>query len=215
MAVSTPTTMLEAVNQLLTAIGTTPVNTLEVPGLTDAAIARDTVELTAREVMTRGWWFNTLRGMVLSPSGGQIVIPANYTSVRPAMPTNTLPGETRQFIVVEGRLFDLMTNSNTFTTQVRADVIRLFEFEQLPESARWYITVRAARIFQTKVMGDEQLGVFTSTHEQEAYEAMERDHRNSSASSIYMDRISQRHAAARMGPVGNGPTRQQNPQRGQ
>jgi hypothetical protein len=205
--------MLEAVNQLLTAIGTTPVNTLEVPGLTDASIARDTIELTAREVQTRGWWFNTMRGFVLSPSGGQIVVPANFTSVRPAMPTQTLPGESRQFTLVDGKLFDLMTNSHTFTTQVRADVIRLYDFEQLPESARWFVTIRAARIFQTKVMGDEQLGVFTSTHEQEAFEAMERDHRNAAGSSLYMDRISRRHAEARMGPIGHGPVRQ-NPQQG-
>jgi hypothetical protein len=212
MAVTTPTTMLEAVNQLLTAIGTTPVNTLEVPGLTDASIARDTIELTAREVQTRGWWFNTMRNFVFSPSGGAIIVPANITSVRPSLATPTQAGETRQFTMVSGKLFDLMTNSHTFTSQVRADVICLYDFEQLPESARWYITVRGARIFQTKVMGDDQLGVFTSVHEQEAFEAMERDHRNSAASSLYMDRISRRHAEARNGPLGHGPVRQQQQQ---
>lgn len=207
MPVTTPTTMLEAVNHLLTAIGTTPVNTLEVPGLTDASIAKDTIEATAREVQTRGWWFNTMRNFTLSPSGGEIVVPPNFTSVRPALPTSTQAGETRQFVVVSGKLYDTMTNSHTFTSQVRAEVIRLVDFDQLPESVRWFITVRAARIFQTKVMGDEQLGVFTSTHEIEAFEAIERDHRNSTHSSIYADRIALRHSQARMGPAPMGPRR--------
>lgn len=209
-----PTTELEAVNEMLTAIGTHPVNTLEVAGLTDAAIARDTLYSINREVQSRGWWFNTSRGVSLQPSNGEIVIPPNMMRVSPARATASSPGEAKQFVVRENKLFDLFTNSNKgFTTPVRADVVYLFRFEDIPESARRYIAIRSARVFQNKVLGDGQLGVYTAEHELEAYQVLEADHVSVAPSTIYIDRMRLRFSSVRPDPVILG--RQQQGQQGQ
>lgn len=202
MTIATPTTMLGAVNELLTAIGTTPVNTLDTSGMTDAAIAKDVIESIAREVQSGGWWFNTTRNTTLTPSGGNIAVPTNVTRVTPALPTSAQPGESKMFVTRENKLYDLIANSYTFTGTVRADMVWLWEFEMLPESARRYITVRAARIFQTKVLGSDQLGVFTAQHENEAYALFESDHLRSGPSTIYLDRVAQRFQSVRPNPMG-------------
>lgn len=211
-----PTTMLGAVNELLTAVGTVPVNTLDSSGLTDAAIAADVIESVGREVQSRGWWFNTSRRVALtattvaSPEGGSITgfaVPANAMQVSPAMPTATEAGEVNQFVTRSNLLFNIKTNSYTFgaVTTLYADITYLFEFEKLPEVVRRYITVRAARIFQTKVLGDESLGVFNSVHESEAFDALHNGHLVGGPSTLYLDRMRQRFAQSRQGPIGHGP----------
>lgn len=201
---TTPTTMLEAVNELLTAIGTAPVNTLDVPGLTDAAIAQQTINTVSRELQSHGWWFNTSRSVLMSPTGGVISVPASVIRVSPAQATAQTAAEQLQFVLRAGQLYNIVINSNVFSSPVRVDTVTLFAFEQLPESARRAITVRAARIFQTKVLGDEALGVFTSVHEQEAFQALERDHLQSSpGSTIYYDRMLQRFNSVRPNPIGH------------
>jgi hypothetical protein len=206
----TPTTELEAVNEMLTAIGTVPVNTLNTVGLTDAAIAKDTLSSISREVQSRGWWFNTSKNVTLNPSGGIITLPTNVMHISPALPTVGQAGENSQFVVRNGRLFNITTHTDTSWTQsVRADIIYLFDFETVPEPARRYITVRAARVFQTKVLGDEQLGVFTESHELEAWSILEGSDITSGPSRIYEQRIRQRFASLRPDPVVGGRQKQQ------
>ena len=58
-----------------------------------------------------------------------------------------------------------------------ADFVTWFlAYEELPESARRYIAVRAARLFQTSVLGSDQLYVFTEKHEEEAYLIFAQEH---------------------------------------
>lgn len=207
-----PTTLLEAVNVCLKAIGIVPVNSLETAGLTDAAIAKDTLEQTAREVQSNGWWFNTTSASTLTPSGGQIAVPTNASRIAPAQATSVAGGETVQFVAREGKLWNLMTNTYTFGGPVKADIVWLFEFEQLPQSVRWYVTVRAARLFQTQVLGDESLGVFTSVNEAEAFAALEQDHLLSAPSTVFRDRVAQRFRSVRQPPIGYQPKNTGNPQ---
>lgn len=204
---TTPTTLLEAVNEMLTASGASPVNTLDAPAGADVAIAKDMVTSISREVQSHGWWFNTSYHESLPASGYTITVPSDVLSVRPSRGTNTLPAETRPFVLREGRLYNPITASFNFTSAARADIIRLLEFEHLPESARRYITVRAARVFQTKVVGDEQLGVFNESHEQEAYQALEGDHGQSTPfSDLFMRRVRRTSAMTRPDPVTSGET---------
>lgn len=207
----TPTSLLGAVNELLTAIGTTPVNTLETSGLTDAAIAKDVIEAVSREVQSRGWWFNSAKGVQFASSAGQVTLPPHILSCRPAMRSTRYEGETKQFVMREGKLFDLYNNVFTgFAGTERCDVVYLQDFEQLPESARRYVTVRSARIFQTKVLGDEQLGVFTSDHETEAWDILEGDHTSSMPGTcLYVERVRRRFESIRSDPAPAKRQRQQ------
>ena len=197
-----PTTMLEAVNELLTAIGTVPVNTLDAPGSSDVAIAKDTIESVSRETQSRGWWFNTEFSRSFVPSNNEITVPAHVLSVRPSRGTHAVNPETKQFVLKGDKLFSPIEQSFTFTDSVKADVTVLLDFDHLPESARRFITVRAARVFQTKVLGDDQLGVFTAQHELEAWSILEEDHAVSSPmSDMYMQRVRRMGSMMRTDPV--------------
>lgn len=196
-----PTTELEAVNEMLTAIGTMPVNTLEVAGLTDAAIARDTLRSISRELQSLGWWFNTSRSISLIPAAGFISVPIGALRVTPALSTATVSGEAAQFVTRNNRLFDVTSNSDAgWTNPVRADIVYSMIFENMPESARRYAAVRASRVFQTKVLGNETLGVFTEAHEQDAWVVLDGDNRVAAPSSIFLDRVRSRFSGVRKPP---------------
>lgn len=208
-----PTTLLDSVNELLTAIGTVPVNTLDAPGSSDVAIAKDTIESVSREVQSKGWWFNTEYARSFVPSNNEITVPQHILSVRPSRGTSNVNPETRQFVLKNGKLFDPITQSFTFVTSVKADVTALLDFDDLPESARRFITVRAARVFQTKVLGDDQLGVFTAQHELEAWSILQEDHAVSTPiSDMYMQRVRRMGTLMRSDPVSSA--QQANTQRG-
>lgn len=208
-----PTTLLDAVNELLTAIGTVPVNTLDAPGSSDVAIAKDTIESVSREVQSKGWWFNTEYCRSFVPSNNQITIPQHVLSVRPSRGSHNISPETRQFVLKAGKLFSPIEQSFNFSSTVTADVTVLLDFDDLPESARRFVTVRAARVFQTKVLGDDQLGVFTSQHELESWQILQEDHAASTPiSDMYMQRVRRMGSLMRADPISSAQAA--NPQRG-
>lgn len=197
---------------MLKAIGTLPVSTLNVSSNSDAAIADTTLESVRKEVIGQGWWFNTNYGQLYSPTGSEILIPASVLSVRPARTSFAYSAETKNVVERNGKLYDLDGNTSTIAVSVRLDTIVDVEFESLPENMRRYITVRAARIFQTQVLGDDTLGVYTLQQEIEAFRLVEGDQvTKQPASNIYEMRARRRFESLMPDP--NQGTQQQ-PQRG-
>jgi len=161
-----PTTELDAVNEMLGAIGETPVSDLEVVGNTDTAIAITTLHGISREVQSKGWWFNqddsytfTLDANNKVPLIAQIIklTPLGRGSVRLTHRNNFL--------------YDLSNATDLFDPEnpPAAKVTWFYDFELLPETARRYISIRAARIFQKNVLGSEALDHFTEDHENTAF----------------------------------------------
>ena len=211
MATAVPTTELAAVNDMLTAIGTTPVNTLNVSGLTDAAIALDTLRSISKEVQTKGWWFNQDYNVSYAASNSEIVVPSTVLTIRPTFGNYGADPELIPFVQRNNKLWNQTSNSTNFVSTVRADITKEIEFESCPESASRYITIRAARVFQTKVLGDEQQGVYTETHEQEAWLIIEGDDAVSNPqTSLFM-----RRARLTGGSFRPDPIRSQQPQQRQ
>jgi Autographiviridae tail tubular protein Gp11 len=164
-----PTTELEAVNELLKAVGETPVNSLDNLGFTDASIARDTLRSKAREVQSRGWYFNRDDSFTFTPAtDGTVKIPANVLSLRPC------GAESRRVVPRNGFVWDMTNGTNQFDTDdgPTMEVVWFYDFQNLPETARRYITVRAATQFQTQVMGNEQVYQFTQDDEKFALNAL-------------------------------------------
>ncbi|MDX5515096.1 hypothetical protein [Stenotrophomonas sp. RG-453] len=167
----TPTTTLEAVNEMLGAIGETPISDLEALGNVDASIAFDTLRAVSREVQTKGWWFNEQESFTFTLSAdGRVLPPQSILKLTPARGGTPL--------VVRGtRLVNPRTGEDTFTAAPTASyVVWHLAFEELPESARRYIAIRAARIFQTKQLGSDQLYVFNEDHEREAFAIFGEEH---------------------------------------
>ena len=169
MALS-PTTELEAVNTMLTSIGEQPIQNLDdLAGLTDASIARQILSNVSRAVQSRGWVFNTDLDKVMIPNlEGEIVL--NDTILR--VDTTTRMRDPDNDIVERGRkLYDRQTNSPKFEegTKVKVNLIIYLNFKDLPEPARRYISIRAARIFHDRVVGSGELHRFYQEDEMQAW----------------------------------------------
>jgi len=161
MATLTPTTELEAVNIMLSTVGEAPVSTLEVSGLTDVAIAKQILTEVSRAVQTKGWHFNTEINYELSPNTDGFITP----------PLNTLRIDTtpeyRDIDVTHRgtRLYNKVDHTYVFTDPLKLELIVMLAFTDMPEAARYYITIRASRIFQKRVLGSDVMEAFTQDDE--------------------------------------------------
>lgn len=169
-----PQTKLDAVNMILWSIGETPVNSLDVSGIRDVAIAELKLDETTRRVLSKGWDFNTDDDWELSPdTNGNILMPANALRVDPM-------DKSLRYVVRDNagtRMFwDKDEQTWVFTDSVDCFVVWAYEFDEIPEAGRMYIATRAARAFQAGAMGSELLYKFTDRDEREALAEFRRDH---------------------------------------
>lgn len=161
-----PTTELDAVNEMLGAIGETPVSDLVIVGNTDTAIATRTLHGISREVQTKGWWFNQDESYTFTLNGdNKVPLPAQIIKLVPLGRGQARLTHRNNF------LYDLRNKTDVFDPESppAAKVTWFYEFELLPETARRYIAIRAARIFQKNQLGDAALDHFTTEHEDAAY----------------------------------------------
>jgi len=169
MATLINTSKLDAVNSILIGIGEAPVNTLG-SGLQEAEIAELILNNINREVQSSGWTFNTDLRLTLSPnSDGHINLPSNCIKVDAI---SVLRDYTTDIVERNRRLYDRVTNSFIFTTDVVVDMVTLLPFEGLPEVARRYITLRAGRKFQENIIGSPTLSKLQADEEGAAFIAL-------------------------------------------
>tara|TARA_B100001250_G_scaffold74865_2_gene61193 strand:- start:770 stop:1381 length:612 start_codon:yes stop_codon:yes gene_type:complete len=169
MATLTSTSKLDAVNSILIGIGEAPVNTLG-SGLQEAEIAEVTLDNVSREVQSRGWTFNTdLRYTLSKNSDGIINLPLNCLKVDV---TSVLRDYDTDVVERDRKLYDRVKNSFIFTEDIETDIVVLLEFHELPENARRFITLRAARKFQENILGSSTLSQLQADEEQNALFAL-------------------------------------------
>lgn len=156
-------TELEAVNVMLSVIGEAPINTLEGAATVDVIQAKAILSQVSREVQSVGWHFNTERDYPLLPDvNGNIILASNMVLV---------DADTEADIDVAQRgnkLYDRKNHTFKFTKSIKAEVIYLLSFEELPQVARQFIVVRVARIFQDRMVGSETLHGFSAEDEKKA-----------------------------------------------
>lgn len=153
-------TELEAVNVLLTTIGETPVNTLTGNLVTDVTVAQQVLNEVSREVQSEGWHFNTEQGVKLTPnSSKEIVVPPDVSRIDAKYVDVTLRG---------GKLFNLTERTFKFDNQLEVDIVYYQDFVELPDQAKRYITVRAARIYSDRMINSETIHQMTLRDEQKA-----------------------------------------------
>lgn len=163
-----PITELDAVNIILRNDGEAPVAALEEAGFDEAADAQAALEEVSRTVQDGGWAFNTDFNRKLSPDlNGDIVLPADTLWVKPTYVDEAMT------VVERGRkLYDLVDNTYTFTKAVHLDVCQMLDFADLPSAARYYITIRAARVYQARSTGSGSQNAFTEQDEMRAQAAL-------------------------------------------
>lgn len=160
---TTPTTELEAVNEMLRTIGESPVSSLSGDVGVDVVTAIQTLSTMSRAIQTRGWLFNTEHEYPLMPDvQGNIGAPANALRVNAAADGIVDP------VWRGSKMYDRKNHTSVFSEKLEATVVFLLAFDELPETARRYVTVAACRKFQDESLGSTELHRFTKQDELEA-----------------------------------------------
>lgn len=167
------TTELDAINIMLGTIGESPINSLDgATGVVDAVTARSILAEISVQVQEEGWHFNTEYEFELTPTFDtkEIYVPANCIEVD----TSEYDRNGLDVAIRGNRLYDRKNKTFQFQQPIKADLTILLEFNELPQAARHYITIRAARVFQQRVVGSQTLGSFTEADEARALRQMRR-----------------------------------------
>lgn len=166
----TKTTELDAVNIMLSTIGEAPINSLAaVSGVADAVTAHNILNEVAIQVQEEGWHFNVETNFVLTPA---------YPSKEIFVPDNCIEVDAEDVnidVAMRGnRLYDRTNHTYQFEKDIKCSIVLLLPFEELPQAARHYITIRSARVLQQRVVGSQVLGAFTEKDEMRARVALRR-----------------------------------------
>lgn len=173
MSDTTKTTRLDAVNTMLGAIGEAPVETLEGAVPVDVQTAKAVLEEVLKEVLSQGWHFNTEHDYPLTrTSEGKIIVPSNAVHVDL---DNYVYGLDYDVIIRGQYLYDRKNHTYIFNKDLDVTIIQLFDFEELPELVRNYIKLRAARVFQGRILGSDISAREASVGEIMALVAMKQD----------------------------------------
>jgi hypothetical protein len=156
------TTELESINIMLAAIGEAPVNSLTGTLPVDVKLAQSTLTEVNKEVQSEGWSFNTEIDVTLTRDGSNHVsLGTDVIRVDP----NTHDHTDIDAIQRGLKLYDRLNNKYEFTKDLICTVVYFRSFEEIPEPARRYITIKAARIFVDRLVSDDGLRTYTQQDE--------------------------------------------------
>jgi len=162
------TTLLDATNVLLRNIGEMPVNSLEDEQIQDARIAEQTLLEFHKEGQIRGWSWNREEQYPFDRDAdtGEIAVPASTMSwlVDPYH-------ENGRYVLRGTRVYD--KKNRTFKIDandapIEADVVWLLSWNDSPEAYNRWTTIRAARVFSTRMLGSDSVTNYTAVDEQAA-----------------------------------------------
>lgn len=182
LIMATLTTKLNAVNTMLGYIAEAPVNTIaDTTALPpSAAIAKGVLDEVSREVQQTGWHFNTARDYTLTANASDnFVLPDNVLQV---------DAEDNTYDVVQrgDTLFDRKNYTDVFSNEtLKVNITFLLDFEELPEQARRYITLKSARMFANRLVGSREIESLIFRDEIQAKAAMEEAEGNNSDRTIF------------------------------
>lgn len=161
----TPTTQLEAINEMLSSIGEAPINTLVGALPAEVQVAVSTLHNTSRKVQLKGWWFNEEEDFELARTvDNEVIVPGNTINI-------DLTNEKHNVDLVErdGKLYDKVSHSFELSFNPKCTITFFLSWDELPEAAREYIKIKAARIYQQRTIGAGDHYQFTKNDEAEAF----------------------------------------------
>ncbi|QNJ57522.1 tail tube protein A [Pseudomonas phage PlaquesPlease] len=154
---------LGAINDMLAAIGESPVSSLEGDPNADVANARRILQQVNREVQARGWTFNIDTDATMTPDAytKRIAYLSSYLRI-------TTTGGT-VYINRGGFVYDRTARTDEFTSAITVDLIRLKLFSEMPECFRSYIIAKASRRFNIRFFGADEVEQSLKEQEQDAW----------------------------------------------
>ena len=166
MSTVAATTELESVNIMLAAIGESPINSLTGTLPVDARLAQSTLAEQNKDVQSEGWSFNTEIDVTLTRDGTtkQIALPTDILRID----ANIHQHPNVDPIQRELKMYDRLNNKYEFDEDLICTVVYFRTFNEIPEPARRYITIKAARVFVDRLVGDDGLRTYTQQDETRA-----------------------------------------------
>lgn len=158
---------LDAINDMLAAIGEAPVNSLDNSENVDVINAIRVLDKVNRQVQSKGWSFNHVESANLNPD--------TFTKkIKWQDDILYLKGtDDTKYIQKGDYVYDFDNQTDTFDTSIEVEMIRLVDFEYMPVPVRDYIVAKAARIFQTQTLNDDSIGQNLVSLENEAWAALQ------------------------------------------
>lgn len=161
-------TELEAVNTLMRLMSRMPVNSLNAADLTpDALFALQELRYTNKAIQAVGWHFNRENSVKLVPTGGKVPLTDDIARVdnakRWGYGYRGRSDITMRVDPVDNvmKLYDrtaTLRNTDPFDfsnqSEVRVDLVRYLDFEGTPDAFRQYVTIRAGRAVQARLVSD-------------------------------------------------------------
>lgn len=198
-----PTTELEAVNAMLSAIGEAPITTLSpLPTAPDVVMAINLLRNQCREVCTMGWRFNMEWGYEIPPAvtntvtsrdgtsinAATFIPPAQLARFRVSACQGQIGSQTLDLVVRKPRtldpaayplvFYDRTNNRDGIDSSIwpylYIDPVWFMDFDSMPDTARRYIVVRAGRQFAQQTVGSAELAGFAKEDEVFALRTLKR-----------------------------------------
>ena len=156
------TTELECINIMLAAIGEAPVNSLTGTVPVDVRLAQSTLTEVNKQVQAEGWSFNTEIDVTLTRNASNNIV-LGTDVLRVDAQTHDHPSIDP---IQRGlKLYDRKKNTFVFDEDLKCTVVYFRSFDELPEQARSYMTIKAARIFVDRLVSDQSLRTYTQEDE--------------------------------------------------
>ena len=189
---TTPTTKLEAVNSMLSTIGEAPVNSLT-SGLVDAETAETILNEVSRSVQASGWNFNSEPDYTVAANiSGKVRLPTEVIRADLADSETKFRSNKNEYVQRGNKMYDKIKHTYNIGAPLTLDVVVLLNYELCPEVARRYISVKASRIFQERVVGSDTLSAMNRNDEQEALFALREMEGDNGDYNIFDDRSTAR-----------------------
>ena len=157
------TTELEAVNIMMAAIGESPINTLTGLLPVDARLAQSTLAEVNKAVQSECWSFNTEIDVTFTRDSTtkEIAIATDILRIDPNIHQHPSIDAIQRGL----KMYDRLNNTYEFDEDLICTVVYFRNFDEIPEPARYYITIKAARIFVDRLVSDQGLRTYTEQDE--------------------------------------------------
>ena len=142
---------LDAVNDILGAIGESPVSTLEGDVSVDVVNARRILQKVNKTEQAKGWTFNIDEDAKLYPDAYSKLIPFMPNYIR-LVSTGGTP-----YVNRGGFVYDRIEKTDRFDSEVSCQMVLLMGFDEMPEIFKQYIVAKAAKQFNIQFFGSPEI----------------------------------------------------------
>ena len=172
MATTYKLTKLAAVNIILSNIGQAPLNSLNTSNPL-SSLAEGMIDEVSNSLQSEGWVFNTEQDYPFTPNNNKFIeIPANVLSLDKTEWSSIEPIIRKPAGVTNQRLYDKRDHTYEFDGVQYLKVVWYFDFLDLPEVFKQYITIRAANLFANRAVGSNEVVKYSEKEEEQARAAV-------------------------------------------